>query len=157
MSEETWGNFYDKSPSVSGDTGQGSGDFYKNPQRDTSITVDSETGQATYASMAAEGMEPVKVPPPPGWTLTESVLLKDLPHHVMRQCESVLERSGKAHEVFGHYAGVARGSGVVDDATAGQIEKLSDGLARASDQRAYFKENIRPFLQSMKPARRPKE
>ncbi|MGH9604292.1 MAG: hypothetical protein ACRD3N_01210 [Terracidiphilus sp.] len=129
-------------------------DFYKTDTRDTSITIDPETGQVTYGSEKGTGYEPVKVPPPPGWMNVESVLVKDLPHHITRQCESVLERSGQCSAVFAHHVGVLKGAEVVDDATARQLERLSVNLANSSNQAEYYKNNVRPFLQRITKVKR---
>ncbi len=93
---------------------------------------------------------PARNPDVPG--KSEMVRAKDLGHHIAEQVKRGFRvSSGEAINVFHWYLGCAKGAELMDAGTIGHLEKLSRGFAVSSDPAKFFKEQIRPFLNSLTP------
>lgn len=119
-------------------------------------------GRIEYSNMIGEGLESLTLPAPE-WERKagrekETILAKNFSGHVSRRVERAIADEGfygtAPDVVLSWYAGVAEGLGLADRRTADQFNELSAGLAKADDRAAYFKEQVQPFLASMRPAQR---
>ena len=139
-------------------------DFYANaPDAALSVRTDGEGNkQVVYDDMTAEGMEKLTLPGPP-WEqargrTTEDVLSKNFSRHIITRIERAFEMGHFADatpsQTLGWYRGVLEGAELADKRTLVHLDKLQDGLAKADDQQKYFEQEIRPFLESLRPGKR---
>jgi hypothetical protein len=128
----------------------------------TAIGVDGN-GQMAYGTAAASGHVEIELPALPGSpNPTERILVRGFGGHVIGKVEASMKRqpymqSGPVQtpaQVLQHYASVAKGSGLTDPATTGQLESLARGIKQEKDAAEYFRRDVKPFLLSLLPKRR---
>ena len=119
-------------------------------------------GEIEYHDMIGQGLETLTLPAPP-WEesrgrTTESITAKNLPRHIASQIERSIQTNAfygkKPEEIMGWYIGSLKGLGLIDNPTGKRLDKLASGLEGAQDQAEYFKAEIAPFLDSLRPKSR---
>ena len=130
------------------------GDFYKAPPNDS---VMAPGGNFQYKEMPGEKVEL----PVPGWEkgrVPENISIETLPQHIISRLKFAFTSGhlygGTPDRVLAHFHGTLEGLGLADAATLKHIDKLQAGLAKATDPQKYFEEEIRPFLSSLRAAKR---
>jgi hypothetical protein len=129
------------------------------------VSSDSQ-GNWEYPSTVHEGMLKVDLPLKnrESGKETESILVKNFGSHVATKTEAQFKRlqglrylNEGPHDpqaTLGHYAGVARGLGLLDERSISQMENLSRRMAASSEPERFFVEQVRPFLVNLRPGRR---
>lgn len=121
-----------------------------------------ERGDWAYPSLAQSGHIEVELPSLPGSPRpTEQLLARDFGGHVASKIEASFlgnpYKSGPKQnpvQTLNHYVAVARGSKLVDNGSIDRMEALARQLDKASNQREFFSQVVRPYLNSLKPERR---
>jgi hypothetical protein len=140
-------------------------DFYhirEEEQKDESqLTVD-QGGNWQYPTSARTGYIEVELPTPPGAiNPTERLHIRDFGGHVIGKLESAMQtgylRSGPQQgpvAVFKHYAAVARGASLMDEAALKRMDDLATEFEKEPLRDEYYKQVVRPWLHSLAPKRR---
>ena len=86
----------------------------------------------------------------------ESGQLQHLPSLISSRVEQALTQAGdeEAVSILGHYSGCLRGAGIVDERTGAELDELTQEFAKSPDKPGFFVENVIPFLDALRPAKR---
>jgi len=128
------------------------------PKAPEQLTV-NEQGGWEYPSSASSGFVEIELPTPPGSSNpTERLHLRDFGPHLVGKLESSINcgylRKQSPAQVFKHYAAVARGASLMDEAALKRMETLATEFEREPERDEYYKQVIRPWLHSLAPRRR---
>ena len=108
-------------------------------------------------ALAREGLSRVTFPGRPGKDSLgldrpdeESMLVRGIPDHIIKQIESSFRTSGREAVLsFGHYVGAIQGLELMDSKGIAHLKKLAHGFAEADNPREFFAESIQPFLKNL--------
>lgn len=118
-----------------------------------------ERGNWQYPTSATEGYVEIEIPSLPGsLNPTESLHMRDFGGHVASKIESSMNtgylRKQSPHQVFAHYAAVARGASLMDEPALKRMESLASKFEKEPQQKEFFEMVIRPYLNTLSPKRR---
>jgi hypothetical protein len=118
-----------------------------------------ERGNWQYPTSAKEGYVEIEIPSLPGsLNPTESLHMRDFGGHVVSKIESSMNtgylRKQSPHQVFAHYAAVARGASLMDESALKRMESLATEFAEVPEKQEFYEMVIRPYLHSLVPRKR---
>jgi len=127
-------------------------------------SMDEQLKSWAYPSLAASGRVEVELPSLPGSPRpTEMLHARDFGGHVAGKIEASLKgnpyKSGPQQnpaQTFNHYIAVAKGSQLMHPDVISRMDKMGKQFDKAADQRDFFNQTIRPYLNSLRPQRREK-
>jgi hypothetical protein len=137
-------------------------DFYHTREQEqadeSQLTVDQE-GNWQYPTSAATGFVEIELPTPPGsLNPTERLHARDFGGHVVGKMESAMQctylRTQSPAQVFKHYAAVARGATLMDEAALKRMETLASEFESEPEKQHFFEMVVRPYLLTLAPRRR---
>lgn len=120
----------------------------------------SESGDCwVYPSGSATGFVEIEVPALPGsLNPTERLHMRDFGGHVAAKLESAMNtgylRKQSPAQVFKHYAAVARGASLMDEAALKRMNDLASEFEKEPEKQHFFEMVVRPYLLTLAPKRR---
>ena len=137
-------------------------DFYHTREQEqadeSQLTVDQE-GNWQYPTSAATGFVEIELPTPPGsLNPTERLHMREFGGHVVGKIESSINtgylRKQSPDQVFRHYAAVARGASLMDEAALKRMDDLATEFEKEPEKQQFFEMVVRPYLLTLAPRRR---
>src|SRR5271157_684188 len=121
-----------------------------------------DRGGWSYDDASETGHVEIELPSLPGsYTPTERLHVREFGVHVAGKIESFMNQPGylsapgqNAAQVFKHYTAVARGANLMDGAALGRMEALAKEFEAEPEQREYFSQVVKPYLNTLTPRRR---
>lgn len=115
-----------------------------------------EGDRVGYVSLELQGKETLEWPLMHADSSAQKVTklqVREVADTILRSVETGLA-TGDAPAVLGHFSGCLRGSKLLTPAGEARMQELVRGLSNSTNRESYVENEIRPFLDALRPQRR---